>query len=249
MTALDLIFDFHLNGYRQGPGSDEETQRAFELLRLDYSARIKLLDIGCGTGAQTMKLAQLINGYITALDLSGAFLEKLNHSAAKKGLEDKITTVEASMSEMPFEDQEFDVIWSEGAIYTIGFENGIRQWNRFLKKDGYLAVSEISWLTDLRPKEIETYWKNAYPEIDTISNKISLLEKNGYSPIGHFVLPEYCWLDNYYNPNEARMDAFLKKYDHNEMSINFIEGEREEIRIYQKFKDYFSYGFYIAKKL
>jgi len=92
--------------------------------------------------------------------------------------------------------KEFDTIWSEDAIYNIGFETGFKEWKSFFKKGDYLSVSETSWTTDSRPKELEEYWTKEYPEIDTVSNKIRILEKNRYSPIAHFILPQYCWIDN-----------------------------------------------------
>ena len=150
---------------------------------------------------------------------------------------------------LPFDNDELDIIWSEGAIYNIGFETGIKMWKKFLKPNGYLAVSEITWTTNSRPKEIEEYWNREYPEIDTASNKIKILEKNGYSPLGYFILPQNSWIDNYYKPIEKRFAAFLEKHNNSEMARLIVEENKEEIRKYKKYKVYYSYGFYIAKKL
>ena len=59
------------------------------------------------------------------------------------------------MDHLPFQNEELDLIWSEGAIYNIGFERGMNEWNRFLKKNGFIAVTEVSWFTPERPAEIE----------------------------------------------------------------------------------------------
>ena len=48
---------------------------------------------------------------------------------------------------------------------------------------------------------------------------------------------------------EKRFSAFLEKHNNSKMAKNIIEEQKEEIRIYQKYKDYYSYGFYIAKKI
>lgn len=249
MTELEALIDFHRNSKRQGPGSTSTTLKALEFMHLEQNKDLKVADIGCGSGAQTMVLAQNIKGKITAVDLSSIFLEQLNNESKELGLQGKITTLEKSMDDLPFDRNEFDIIWSEGAIYNIGFESGIKKWKEYLKPGGYLAVSEITWLTDVRPLEIETYWKNEYPEIDTASAKIRLLEENGYTLVGYFVLPPECWLDNYYQPIEDRFDDFLEKHHHSELVKNLIAAEKEEISNYKKYKAYFSYGFYIAKKL
>jgi len=249
MTEIELMVDFHKDADRQGPGSYYETIKALELIGIGKDVDLKIADIGCGSGGQTITLAQNIEGQISAVDLFPDFLGKLNTKAKELGLQDKITTLEKSMEELPFESEELDIIWSEGAIYNIGFETGIKKWKNYLKVGGYLAVSEITWITNSRPKEIEEYWNKEYPEIDTASNKIRILEENGYSPVGHFILSQNSWLDNYYKPMEKRFSDFLEKHNNSEMARNIVEEQKEEIRKYKKYKDYYSYGFYIAKKI
>ena len=153
------------------------------------------------------------------------------------------------MEELSFKENEFDLIWSEGAIYIMGFEKGIKEWKRFIKPGGYIAVSEITWLTDKRPKELEEYWMNECPEIDTAANKIRLLEKHGYIPTAYFVLPQYCWMENYYDPIQKTYLKLLDKHGHSDYIKEFIENDKKEIHLYEKYKDYYSYGFYIAQKI
>lgn len=249
MTELELLIDFHLNAVRQGPGSDEDTRKALSLLDIDPSRPLKVADIGCGTGAQTLTLAGELKGEITAVDLFPDFLTMLEQRASRPELLAEITTVEASMDDLPFQDNEFDLIWSEGAVYNIGFEAGIKGWRRFLKPGGFIAVSEITWKTARRPREIEEHWQTEYPEIDTASGKIKILEEYGFSPVGFFFLPEESWIESYYAPMEARFTAFAAKHGDSEAVNQLIAQEQEEIRLYREYKEYFSYGFYIARKL
>lgn len=248
MTESELLIDFYVNAERQGPGSRRETLMALNLTGVPGDKQLKIADIGCGTGGQTITLAYNTEGQITAVDLFPEFLNRLNLKSTELGLNEKIKTVERSMEDLAFADEEFDLIWSEGAIYNIGFEKGIREWRRYLKPGGCLAVSEITWITDSRPEEVEQYWKEQYPGIDTASNKISLLEENGYSPAGYFVLSQDSWIKNFYEPMEKRFSSFLEKHDNSEMAQSIIEEHKEEIRLYREYKDYYSYGFYIAKK-
>jgi SAM-dependent methyltransferase len=224
-------------------------EKALSLAMVDRTEPIKIADIGCGTGASTLLLARLLEAKITAVDLLPAFLEVLEGTAEIFGLSEKITTLCCSMDNLPFANEEYDVIWSEGAIYNIGFEKGIINWHRYLKVGGLLVVSEITWITSSRPQELQEYWKSEYPEIDVASSKIAILEKNGYSPIGYFVLPEYCWLDNYYRPMQNRFKSFLKRNDNNEKARAIVEAENREIELYEKYRTHYSYGVYIARKL
>lgn len=64
-------------------------------------------------------------------------------------LQSKVKGVIGSMDKLDFQLNELDLIWSEGAIYNIGFEKGMNYWNNFLKKGGYVAVTEASWFTSI----------------------------------------------------------------------------------------------------
>ncbi|MTF37583.1 class I SAM-dependent methyltransferase [Cyanobacterium aponinum] len=249
MEDYQLLIDLHKNAYRQGPGGDTESKKALDLGMLDKSQPLKIADIGCGTGASALLLGNLLDAQITAVDFLQDFLDILNTRAKNSGLAEKISTLCCSMENLPFEDEEYDVIWSEGAIYNMGFEKGVIDWNRYLKVGGLLVVSEITWISNSRPLEIQQYWKKEYPEIDVSSSKIKILEKNGYSPIGYFVLPEHCWLDNYYQPMQNNFQDFLMRNGNSEDARAIVEAENQEIKLYKKYKNYYSYGVYIAKKL
>lgn len=249
MTQLDLLIDLHKDQPRQGPGSDAMTQKALSFIDLAHQPNLQIADIGCGTGAQTISLARHTHSHITAVDLFPVFLEKLVERATENGLNDRITTLTRSMDDLPFEESSFDIIWSEGAVYIMGFEKGVQYWKHFLKPSGYLAVSEISWITASRPAELEAFWKKEYPEIGTVSEKIQVLERNGYSPVAHFVLPAECWVDHYYGPIKQGILSFLERQAHSEDARRLVEGEQEEMAFYEKYQEYYSYGFYIARKV
>ena len=169
-----LMVDLHKDGERQGPGSVEETLRALALTRYDAAAELRVADIGCGTGASTLTIAgHLPNARITAVDLFPEFLDILAQSATTAGYGDRITPLAASMDALPFEPETFDLFWSEGAVYNMGFERGVREWRPFLRPEGVLAVSEITWLRPHPPAEISEYWKTEYPEIATAPEKIA----------------------------------------------------------------------------
>jgi len=249
VTDYQLLIDLHKNASRQGPGGDAETEKALNLAMTDRAAPLRIADIGCGTGASTLLLARLLKAQVTAVDFLQDFLEVLEDRAEGMGLSEKITTLACSMDNLPFADEEYDVIWSEGAIYNIGFEKGVRDWNRYLKVGGLLVVSEITWTTASRPSDLQKYWEGEYPEIDTASSKMGVLEKNGYSPIGYFVLPAHCWLDNYYRPMQDNFKDFINRNGNSEEARAIVEVEIREIEFYEKYKTHYSYGVYIARKL
>lgn len=247
MDLLELILEYHKGNERQGPGSEEATLKALNYIP-NLNEKSKILDIGCGSGGQTITLAKNTAAQITAVDMFPQFLEMLMKKAKENNLTDRIVAEKMLMESLTFEKKSFDVIWSEGAIYNIGFEKGLSLWRKYLKDDGYIAVSEISWLTDTRPDEIEQYWVNLYSEIDTVENKLAVIEKCGYEMVSHFALDDKCWIDNYYQPLIDNSEAFLKKYNYADEVKDFLEQGKIEADMYNRFKNYYSYVFYIAKK-
>lgn len=168
--------------------SPEATLKALSFIN-NLTVQSLIADLGCGTGGQTMVLAQHTPGSITGLDFFPEFIECFNRNAEKLNLQDRVKGVVGSMDALSFEKESLDLIWSEGAIYNIGFERGLNEWRNYLKPGGYLAVSESVWFTDHRPAEIHDFWMNAYTEIDTIPNKIVQIQKAGYIPVATFILP------------------------------------------------------------
>ena len=187
----EIFFDIHKNLPREGSGRDEYTQKAFEMIPTIKQPRI--LDIGCGPGLQTIKLAKLTDGKIIGIDIHQPYLDQLEKSAIKEKLTDRIKILNQSMFDMNFPEEYFDIIWAEGSIFIIGFEQGLNEWKKFIKKNGYLAIHEMTWLKDNPPKEISDYWKKVYPAITTIEKNLEIIKKCNYKLIGHFPLPEDAW--------------------------------------------------------
>jgi len=66
---LKLLCELHAEMERQGPGSPEMTIKALSFLD-NLNKNLQVADLGCGTGGQTMVLAQNITGNITGVDFS-----------------------------------------------------------------------------------------------------------------------------------------------------------------------------------
>ncbi|MCM2561799.1 class I SAM-dependent methyltransferase [Lutimaribacter sp. EGI FJ00015] len=248
MDDLDLLIDLHRTAERQGPGSDEATRQALALSGLRGQRALRVADIGCGTGAATRVLAQDLDAQVMAVDVLPQFLEVLKAKAENAGLSNRIETLTASMDDLPFAHDSLDAIWSEGAIYNIGFEAGIKAWRPLLKPGGVLAVSELTWLTKTRPQELTDHWTQEYPQVATAAEKIAQLQAAGYVPVGYFPLGHDCWMEHYYSPMRARFSAFLAQHD-TKAAQALVAAERCEIDLYERHSDYVSYGFYIARRL
>ena len=243
---LTFIASFFRSLDRQGPGGDEQTRRALEFLP-ETGPDLRIADIGCGTGHQTEVLARHLGGTITAVDLLPEIIEGLEARMRRAGLNDRVTGLVGSMDDLPFRDGEFDLIWAEGSIYNIGFERGLTEWRRFLKPGGVIAVTECSWLAPSRLPET-AYIRENFPDIGTPAAKVRILEKAGYVPLAHFVLPQHCWTQNYYAAVAARIPDFLEEQGHSPAAVRMAALMREEIEHYRAHGTDYGYVFYIGQK-
>jgi len=244
-----IFWEVHSGLPREGPGDNESTRKAYMMLE-ELPENPRILDVGCGSGMQTIELAKLSDGQIDALDNHEPFLEDLKLRAEKEGVNDRIRPVKGDMFNLNYDDSSFDLIWSEGAIFVIGFEKGLREWRRLLTDKGYLVVSEMSWLRSNVPEEAAEFMKQAYlgyPEIKTLEENLEIAQNNGYRVIGFFVLPSKSWWDNYYTPIEAKLPTIKTKYKDDNEALQFIAFEEAEIEMFRKYSDYYGYVFYILQ--
>lgn len=247
MKGIEYIFELCEGLPRSGPGANEFTRKALGFAGALPKDAI-VLDIGCGQGMQTIELAKHIDGEIIALDIHDGFLDLLMLDAKAHGLENKIAPLHKSMTEMDFEDSTFDLIWSEGAMYLMGFANGLKKCHQLLKDKGCLAVSELVYTSDTRPEEISDYLEGDYPDIKTIECNRELIHEAGYEIVADFTLPESAWLDSYYLPMEKRIPLLKEKYQDNKTAIGVLNYFQEEINYYKKYSAYYSYQFFVLKK-
>lgn len=245
---MEIFFEIHKDIPREGPGSNESTLKAFKMLE-KLPKEVNILDIGCGPGMQTLELARNIQGTIVGVDMHEPFIEKLLQSAKKEGLEDIIKAQKGSMFELDYAEKSFDILWSEGAIFIIGFERGLREWKKYIKTEGYLVVSEISWIRKDIPDEPRNFWEEDYPSIKGIGDNIKIIEELGYEPVGHFILPQNGWWDYYYNPLIERIEKLREIYKGNKEANLAMDNTMKEIELYRKYADYYGYVFYIMKNI
>ena len=248
MDNVQLLVDLHQDAQRQGPGGEEQTRLAIALSGFKKSRQLEIADVGCGSGASTLVLANALDPHITAVDIFPEFLNKLAEAANHAGVAERVVTSTESMDQLSFAEGELDAIWSEGAIYNMGSAEGIEVWRKYLKRDGILAVSELTWLTDERPEELQAHWGREYPKMDTAPAKMAVLERLGFSPLGYFVLPENCWLENYYRPMQKCFAGFLERHKKSDAARAIVEIEQNEILLYERYKSFVGYSYYIARK-
>jgi SAM-dependent methyltransferase len=242
----ELLVELSAGLPRQGPGSTEATLRALSMVE-GLPVRPKILDIGCGPGAQTIDLARATGGEIVALDNRRRFLDELLARAAKAGVSPQLKPICQSMFEMVFPDAAFDLIWAEGAIYIIGFVAGLRAFRRFLKPGGSIVVSELTWLTDDPPAAVRDYWARNYPAMKAIDGNVKITMDAGYENVRTFILPASDWWNNYYGPGEARLDEVRARHAAEPETLARLDDIRRKYDLFRAHSDAYGYVFYVMR--
>ena len=243
----ELYFEIYESLPRQGPGDDESTRKAFQKLT-GLPKQPEILDVGCGTGRQTLALAKLTTGNITALDNRPPFIETLKGNARRAGYGDRIRCLIGDMNSMNFLEESFDVIWSEGTAYIMGFKNALHAWRPLLRPKGYLAISELVWFKEEVPPEIRDYFAGEYPDMKYYHHIYPIIESAGYEVNDYFPLPDKSWWTDYYTPAEKKIAEMRFKHRDNKDVQMVFDSFQLEMDMHRKYSPYYGYGFYIMRK-
>ncbi len=200
------------------------TRRAFQML--PKLRRPKILDIGCGSGVPTMELARLSNGEIIGIDIEQGALDTLNRKIEEFGLGERVKSMNCSMLNLQYPHETFDIIWSEGAMFTIGFERGLKEWRQFIKPNGFLVV---------------------HARIDNI-DKVELIPMYGYILVNKFIIPKDVWWNEYYRILEKKVKMLQRKYSNDPEALALLNKEQKEVEEFKDNPQYHGSVFFVMQK-
>lgn len=234
---------------RQGPGDRESTERALGLLPPLTSSH-RILDIGCGSGAQTIDLARATAARIVAVDNHEAFVTQLVKRVADQRLGARIQAQVGDMNDLALPDGSFDVLWCEGAIVIINgnFAKGLSTWRRLLVPGGHMVVSELCWLRDDPPTEVKAFFEAEGADVADMDARRKDIAENGYRLVGDFVLPSVGWWENYYVPLGATLKRFRATHAGDQEALDVADRSQFEIDIYRRYPEHFGYGFFVMQR-
>ena len=243
----EIFFDVYENLPRQGPGSRSCAARALKLYR-DLPEFPVILDLGCGVGAQTLQLAELTSGSVVAVDSHAPFIKRLRAAVADRGLSQRISAFIGDMAcpEQPLEN--FDLIWSEGALYSIGLRNALNICHGLLCSGGYLAFTDAVWRKEDPPSEVKASFDQDYPTMGWLEDDAAAIQASGFELVGHFTLPDEAWWSNFYTPMEARIEELRGKYAGDIEALSILEQLSEEPEMHRRHSEFYAYEFFVARR-
>jgi len=239
---IAALIDLHRGLDRKGPG---DAEFSCNILRNLPSLPLKprIADLGCGSGDSALLLAKHYQNTVRAVDSSSVFIEELKDRAKQMGLDHLIIPIHGDMAKLDWAVGSVDLLWSEGAAYSLGFEQALKLWRPLLSHGGVAVISEMTWFTDDVPQSAIAYWQNAYPIMGTEAENIDRANRSGFSVLSTYRLPSHAWWLNYYEPLRQRM----QQIEMTPIIESVVRETEEEIQLFEKFSDFYGYTFYILQ--
>ena len=241
-----IFFEVYEPLPRQGPGSRSSAERALALCT-DLPASPEVFDAGCGTGGQTIQLAELTDGHIVAIDSHAPSIELLKAKVAGRGLDARIDVRVGDMASPGFEPGSLDLIWSEGAVYNIGVETALRTYFPLLRPGGYFAFTEAVWLKSDAPAEVRAGFEE-YAAMGSVADALRKIEQSDFVLVDHFTLPNEDWWTDFYEPMEHRIAELRRTYDGDEKALGVLDELAKEPAMHRRYAEYYGYEFFVSRR-
>lgn len=173
-----------------------ETMAQWGVSHFEINDSDRILDIGCGGGKNIERFAkQITTGKVIGLDYSEVSVEKsskLNEKAIEEG---KVEVIQGSVSQMPFEDDTFDIITGFETIYFWpDFINDLKEVNRVLKKDGLVFFCNEAVYREGEMEKYEDLVELLDMKIYSEDVLKESLEKTGFKDFKAYVEEENDWI-------------------------------------------------------
>jgi SAM-dependent methyltransferase len=242
-----IFFEVFESLPRQGPGSRECASHALVLCR-ELTAAPEILDLGCGVGRQTLHLAELTAGSIMAFDAHEPAITRLQETIAEHGLAGRVRAMVGDMAHLEQPGESFDLVWSEGALYSIGLAKALGICYGLLRPHGYLAFSDAIWRKENPPAAVKAMFEMDYPTMGTVADNLAMIQECGFEVVGHFALPDEAWWDEFYTPMEHRIAELRGKYADEGESLAILDQLAEEPAMHRVYADFYGYEFFVARR-
>jgi SAM-dependent methyltransferase len=244
-----VFMEMQLKLTRNAPGSDATTRTMFESLE-GLPQEPEILSMGCGQGNDVLELLRCSKGRATAVDMMKPLIAKLEVKAEAAGISgERLRTVCSDFEALDLPEGIFDLLWSEGAIYTLGFEEGLNAWAKYLKPGGLAVVSEATWLTDKPSAEAQLFWEKAYPIMGTLAENTKRAKRAGFELLETRLLPEEDWWTEYYQPLIPLIAEAREAHAGDAGVTAMLDEEETEIRLYERHATEYGYVFYVLGKI
>jgi SAM-dependent methyltransferase len=186
------------------------------------SFKPRVLDAGCGTGVPTFRLLEYFDCTVCAVDTDEEALNYFRKRVARQGFNERVKVFQQSVFEMDFPEKYFDVVLAEGLLNVIGFEEGFKLVDKYVKESGYFIIHD---------------------EYKSHEEKLGIAKRFGYELLNSIILDEHVWWNEYYKCLEERFQSF----ERSKVSAVF-QNEVKEIELYKEQPMLFKSVYYLFER-
>jgi len=211
LTTKDLapVDFFHIRGHH----STKELAERCKIL-----PHIRVLDVGCGIGGTARFLATLYGCFVTGIDIIDEYCQTANKLSSILKLNDKTEFKTFNSNEFPFDDEKFDIVWTEhvqmniedkykfySEIYRVLKNGGKFVFHDVFRGNGDMVYYPVPWADDesisylLSKDETEQLLKSFNLKISFIEDKTEIsadafqksvenIKRKGLPPLGLHLL-------------------------------------------------------------
>jgi ubiquinone/menaquinone biosynthesis C-methylase UbiE len=143
LDDLKPVDEFHIRG-------DVATRELIDLA--GFTPNLHILDVGCGIGGSTRRLAHETGCRATGIDLSDQYIDTARQLTSLLGMQDRVAFDAASALELPFDDNSFDGVWSLQMNMNVEDKaSWLKETCRVLKPGSRAVLYEVCGSKDLPP--------------------------------------------------------------------------------------------------
>ncbi len=151
-------------------GGFKATKELVQMCQITPGKRI--LEVGCGAGMTSWRLAKEYDCYLVGVDLSEEMITWSKNRAERENVTDQTEFRVANVEELPFEDNNFDIVLCESVTaFPEDKQKVVDEYARIVKPGGYVGMNEGTWLKYPPPPELIQYIKNTMENAEFLTSE------------------------------------------------------------------------------
>jgi len=154
---VKTYWDFRSDSYDNSPGHSGFVDIWRTVLSETFKGKMKILDVGCGTGFLSLILAEL-GHEVVGIDLSEGMLSKARKKAEENGYDILFKLGDAE--NLPFDDDSFDAVVNRHLLWTLpNPDKAIMEWGRVIKNGGKVVAMDGKWRKNSLNESLRTIFR------------------------------------------------------------------------------------------